>query len=71
MDRQRDRQINSIIEGVYNIIKIENGKLDLVDVSLYFKEYTVDIPCLAVQRLINEGRVERRWECPSYRLFVK
>ncbi|MEN6553356.1 MAG: hypothetical protein ABFC34_10795 [Methanobacterium sp.] len=68
------KQTGIIKEAVYNYIKEHNGKCDLVDVACHFKEYTMDVPGLAVHELIEEGRVEYRdavWNIQPYRLFVK
>lgn len=59
-DIPRKQKIESIKEDVYNFIKENNGKLDLVDIALQFNQFTCDIPGLAAYKLEEEGRVERR-----------
>jgi len=63
------KQTGIIKEAVFNYIKEHNGECDLVDVACQFKEYTIDIPGLAVQELIDEGRVRRRDDVGN-RLYV-
>jgi hypothetical protein len=60
IEADRAKKIESIEEEVYNIIKDNNGKFDLVDIACKFPDLTVDIPSVAVYRLVQEGRVERK-----------
>jgi len=60
IEKERNQKIESIIEEVYDYICKNNGKVDLVDISLQFTQFTCDIPCLAAARLMEAGRIERR-----------
>lgn len=74
VENEKSRRIQLIKESVFNYIKDNNGKCDIVDVACHFKEYTIDVPGLAVHELIDEGRVEYRdavWNIQPYRLFVR
>ena len=72
--KEQDVEVKIIKEDVYNYIKEHNGDCDMVDVACNFKEFTCDIPSLAIHELIEDGRVEykeARWSIQPYRLFVK
>jgi len=74
IEKERLKNIESIKEDVYNFIKENNGKADMVDVACNFSQFLCDIPCLVISKLIEEGRVERReavWNIQPYRLFVR
>lgn len=57
IEKERIAKIELIKEDVFNLIKENNGKYDILDITSAFNKYTVDIPCLAVARLEKEGRV--------------
>ncbi len=74
IEKEKTQMIQSIKESVFNYIKEHNGKCDLVDLACHFKECTIDIPGLATQELMDEGRVEYRaamWNIQPYRLFAR
>lgn len=73
VENEKARRIQLIKESVFEYIKEHNGDCDMVDVACQFKEYTCDIPLLAINELMEEGRVERRmavWNIQPYRLFT-
>jgi len=59
-------------DQIYNFIKENNGKFDLVDIACKFPGLTADIPTLVVYGLEEAGRVERRgvWGT-RYAYFVR
>ena len=58
IEKERLAKIEQIKEDVFNLIKENNGKYDLIDITCAFKQYTVDISCLAVARIEKEGRIK-------------
>lgn len=50
-------QIDQLIDEVYYFIGKNNGKLNVVDVCNYFDDVSIDIPCLAVGRIVKQGKV--------------
>ena len=74
VENEKARRIQLIKESVFEYIKEHNGDCDMVDVACQFTEYTCDIPLLALNELVEDGRVERRvavWNIQPYRLFVR
>ena len=60
VENEKARRIQLIKEPVFEYIKEHNGDCDMVDVACQFKEYTCDIPSLAINELVEEGRVESK-----------
>ena len=74
IEKERLEHIESIKEDVYNFINERSGKVDAGDVACNFTQFPCDIPCLAISKLIEEGRVERIAAVRNiqpYRLFVR
>ena len=74
IEKERLGHIESIKEDVYGFIKERSGKVDAGDVACNFTQFPCDVLYLAVYKLIEEGRVERReavWNVQPYRLFAR
>ena len=72
VEKEKARRIQLIKESVFEYIIEHNGKCDMVDVALQFPEYTCDIPLLAINELVEDGRVGSKVKCGNqYVYFVR
>lgn len=72
VEKEKARRIQLIKESVFEYIIEHNGECGMVDVALQFPEYTYDIPLLAINELVEDGRVESKVKCGNqYVYFVR